>query len=190
MLDVGTASGEFLTVLRNHNMVAVGIEPDAERVATARRAGEDARLGRFTAETAAQFTEQFDLIAFRECFYYIDDHRAALDAVKKLLAPGGCVYFKSHVPTSPYYWRGIPKSARIGPACTRFMNKRELVALLDAEGFEVIATRRIMLAAAAAIQAWNLPTAFAAVARPFLERGMRFLPPDRVMIVARRRASR
>ena len=195
-LDIGAATGDFLTFLRSHGMTGMGIDPNPERVAAARQAGENVRLGKFTRETASQFAvHSFDLISFRESFYYIDDQEWALETARWLLAPGGAVYIKSHVPNSPYYWGGIDKMRRVGPACTRFLTKRQMVDLLKAHDFRITGTDRISLSAQHAAEAWGMSHAAInwllqiRLVRGPCERLMRFLPPDRVMIMATRKVS-
>lgn len=185
LLDVGAATGDFLMFVRGLGMTGVGIDPDPARVAEARAAGEDVRLGRLTAKTPSQFPpHSFDLVSFRESLYYMDNHDEAFDAAKALLAPKGAVYIKSHVPESPYYWRGIPKLQRVGPSCTWFLTQKETVTLLNRHGFKIVGTRRMSLSAESAVRAWRMPDIASKLMLPLLQRCMRFLPPDRVLIVA------
>jgi len=88
VLDVGTASGLFLEVLRDERVRGVGIEALEGFYAEAHReSGLDVRYG--TLESLAFDAESFGAVTFWDCLEHVIDPAAALDQSRELLVPGG-----------------------------------------------------------------------------------------------------
>lgn len=97
VLDVGTAEGTFVTGLAQAGARAVGLEPIASLAAHARSHGLDVRTARFEPGGLPPdlLDEPFDLVCFRECWYYLPDLPEAFALLRRLLAPDGAVYVKA-----------------------------------------------------------------------------------------------
>jgi SAM-dependent methyltransferase len=87
LLDVGCAHGWFLEAARQRGHDAVGIEPDKQMAAIARRAGHDVRVGLFPDVLAE--SETYDAISFNDVFEHIPDVDAAAKAVRAHLKDDG-----------------------------------------------------------------------------------------------------
>jgi len=95
ILEVGCAEGGFLSVLREHNVDAVGVELEPDRVETARRRDPllQIEVGDITDSTlAAKWPQHFDLIVMRDVIEHVPERDAAFANLNRLLKPGGCLY--------------------------------------------------------------------------------------------------
>lgn len=86
-LDVGCGEGESSRRLRRHVREVVGIDRDAESIATARDRGDDIRfmVGDFMTEDLDQ---RFDVVTSVAMLHHVD-HVAALTRMAELVRPGG-----------------------------------------------------------------------------------------------------
>lgn len=106
ILEVGSGTGSNLALLSEFGQV-VGLEMSAEAIAFARAQGLEVpgkvqlHLGRCPEDLAA-FREPFDLICLFDVLEHIDDDRAALAALAKLLKPGGSLIIS--VPAYDWLW--------------------------------------------------------------------------------------
>jgi SAM-dependent methyltransferase len=87
LLDVGCAHGWFAEMAAARGFEVVGIEPDAEMAALARRQGIDVRRGLFPDILGPH--DRFDVIVFNDVFEHLPDVVAATRACHARLAPGG-----------------------------------------------------------------------------------------------------
>jgi SAM-dependent methyltransferase len=88
LLDVGTADGHFLEVMRERRWDVTGIEPGGSRPADDDR-GLDIRYAPFPEGTLDIPDEHFDVITAWAVFEHLDDPAAAFAECARLLRPGG-----------------------------------------------------------------------------------------------------
>lgn len=87
VLDVGCASGWFLTAAKARGAFVYGIEPQESHVVTARAAGLTVDHGFFPQDLADR--GPFDVIAFNDVFEHLPAPQQAIGDVEHLLKPGG-----------------------------------------------------------------------------------------------------
>lgn len=140
VLDVGAAEGTFVMGLAREGARAVGLEPLGPLAAFARRHGAEVWTGRFERETMPEALRQepFDLICFRESWYYLPDLTETFGLIRSLLAPTGSVYLKSLQGRSLYF-RVWPTRylTRYGPAVAGIPTPEALRYLFTTEGFGI-----------------------------------------------------
>lgn len=88
-LDVGCGEGRFCRMLAKENIPYIGIDPTEALVAKARERDPtgDYRLGR--AEELSFESDSFDLVVSYLTLIDIEDYKAALHEMARVLAPGG-----------------------------------------------------------------------------------------------------
>jgi 2-polyprenyl-3-methyl-5-hydroxy-6-metoxy-1,4-benzoquinol methylase len=134
LLDVGAATGTFLTVAQKAFAHAIGIEPDPITSAQARAAGLDVRTG-----TLADIDEAgFDAITMLHVIEHLDSPHAALRQTAELLTPQGAVLIET--PTIDNLWfRLAPRRWRqLIPDHYYFFSRATLEQLLRTCGLEPI----------------------------------------------------
>jgi SAM-dependent methyltransferase len=188
LLDVGAATGTFLSVAQQAFTQAIGIEPDPITSAQARAAGRDVRTG-----TLHDVEPPFDAITMLHVIEHLDSPHAALQRAHALLKPGGAVLIET--PTIDNLW------FRLAPARWRqlipdhyyFFSRRTLTVLLRRCGFEPVEYEKVSRVvsarfAADRLQRANLPGA-RAVGRTLHalraeQRTLRINPGDIMSVVA------
>ncbi|MCX6284020.1 MAG: class I SAM-dependent methyltransferase [Bacteroidetes bacterium] len=89
ILDIGCGTGEFLNFCKNRGLNAFGVELNSKpRETAARNFGLDIR------ETISDFNREnckFDCITLWHVLEHIHDLKGTMEAIKKILAPGGVV---------------------------------------------------------------------------------------------------
>lgn len=113
LCDVGCGAGALLSYAREHSIQAVGIEPDAGRVAEAKAAGLDARAG--TAEALPFADASFDLITFENALHHAADIARALSEAMRVTR-------RAVVIVDPWFDLSIP-SQRLGDRFERWLKK-------------------------------------------------------------------
>lgn len=154
VLDVGCAHGWFLDAARARGYRAAGIEPDANVFRSASARGLAVRQGLFPDVLSP--AERFDVIAFNDVFEHIPDARAVLAACGRHLnaegvlalnlpSSSGAIYRFARV-LSRLGWgsffdrlwqKGLPSPH------VHYFDPGNLKALLEANGFEVVASGRL-----------------------------------------------
>ena len=139
-LDVGTAEGTFVLGLERAGVKVIGLEPLAKLAAYARSYGLDVRTARFEPDAlpADLSKMRFDVICFRESFYYFFDLEETFQLLRILLAPGGHVYVKATQGQSLYFrlWRHNYLS-RYNPSVSGIPTPTALRRLFTEEGFRI-----------------------------------------------------
>lgn len=141
VLDVGCAEGSFLYALKEYGANPIGIEPVKKLAERGQQFGLKIRTGRFDLDGIPDDifkTRSIDLVCFRECLYYMPDLREIFDLLKKILAPSGGIYIKSHTPNSIYYMKFKDRSSRYGDYVAGMASRRTLNDILTKEGYEII----------------------------------------------------
>lgn len=113
LCDVGCGAGALLSFARARGIKAVGIEPDAGRVADAKAAGLDARTG--TAEALPLADHSFDLVTFENALHHVTD-------IGRALAEAMRVARRAIVIVDPWFDLSIP-SQRVGDRFERWLKK-------------------------------------------------------------------
>lgn len=140
VLDVGTAEGTFVMSLKEAGTRAIGLEPIGRLATFARSYGLDVRTARFDLASipADLFTEPFDLICFRECWYYLPDLQEVFDLLRALLAPGGYIYIKAAQGQSIYFRLWPTKYlSRYNPTVAGIPTPAAMRYIFREEGFHV-----------------------------------------------------
>jgi SAM-dependent methyltransferase len=110
ILDVGCGHG-ILTPLLNHLSYEsyLGVDLSAEAIRMATENYGDAR-NRFTVGDAESFQcdQDFDLIIFNECLYYLKDPRGLMATYTRLLRPGGHFLVSMYIsPANKEIWHKL-----------------------------------------------------------------------------------
>lgn len=145
ILEVGASSGDFLQFLMSKGFTrAVGIEPLQLLVDIAQSNNIDITRCLFSFEEIKRlFTPgSFDLLIFREVFYYFPDLDDVFRSIHYLLSPGGHIYIKNHSISSYYYMFGKNYLSRYGPGACSLTNIRTLKKILRHRGASIIWTCR------------------------------------------------
>jgi len=101
ILEAGCGPGGNLEMLKGFGQV-VAIEPDeASRAYASERAGVDVRHG-LLPQSIPDFGKAFDLIACLDVIEHVPDDAGAVDALGKMLKPGG--YLFTTVPAYRWMW--------------------------------------------------------------------------------------
>jgi 2-polyprenyl-3-methyl-5-hydroxy-6-metoxy-1,4-benzoquinol methylase len=141
LLDYGAGGGAFLRLARARGWDVRGYEPGRQGLEVCRAAGLDV-TDRLDALPAAHF----GMVTLHHVFEHLEDHAAALDAVRRLLAPGGRLFIE--VPNvgslrarlSPQAMSrrfGFDERHRAFPVHLSYFNSKTLRRLLARLGWEV-----------------------------------------------------
>lgn len=135
ILDVGCGNGEFLMIAADLGYCAVGLDPDPEAVAKARRRGLDVRCARVPG--SGEVPQSFDHIFLNHVLEHLHDPAGALREARSLLAPGGRLWLSTPNIGSAglarfgRHWRGLEP-----PRHLALFDARRLAEALAAAGFE------------------------------------------------------
>ena len=141
LLDIGCGNGDFLVNVQEAGWVVSGLEPDPKAAAAARQRGLHVALG--TVDVLANESNSFDAITLSHVIEHVHEPSQLLQAVRRLLKPGGVAYIDTPNIDSRgahYFgknWRGLEP-----PRHLVLFNPASLIALLSASGFEDIQTKR------------------------------------------------
>lgn len=105
LLDVGTADGHFLEVMREKGWRVAGVEPGGSRPERDDR-GLDIRYAPFPSGTADIAAGSFDVITAWAVFEHLHDPAGAFAECARLLAPGGRLVIQ--VPNLDSVWARLP----------------------------------------------------------------------------------
>jgi SAM-dependent methyltransferase len=138
LLDVGAATGTFLTVAEEAFAEAIGIEPDPITSAQARAGGLDVRTG-----TLDDVEPAFDAITMLHVIEHLDSPRAALQRVQALLRPGGAVLIET--PTTDSRWWKLARSRwrQLIPDHYFFFSRATLERLLRESGLQPVEHEKV-----------------------------------------------
>jgi len=96
-LDVGCGNGlATLHVADALNLRAVGVDVDPAQIDLARRAAGDRTDVSFVTASVTRLpfaTAEFDIVFTNKAMHHVPEWRAALDEIKRVVAPGGYVVF-------------------------------------------------------------------------------------------------
>jgi 2-polyprenyl-3-methyl-5-hydroxy-6-metoxy-1,4-benzoquinol methylase len=141
LLDVGCGAGVLLEAASPRWQVA-GVEPSAWAAAEARRTlGAEVFEG--SLESAKLPDAGFDVVTMLDVIEHVPSPRQALAEVKRILKPGGAVFILTPDIGAPMarlmgrWWWGLR------PAHLYYFSRTTLVNMLEREGFEVKARRRV-----------------------------------------------
>lgn len=145
LLDIGCGNGDFLVNAREAGWLVSGVEPDPKAAHAAQHRGIDVSVG--TIDLLASRSNYFDAITLSHVIEHVHEPKKLLQAVQRLLKPGGIVYIdtpniQSHGASEfKQNWRGIET-----PRHLVIFNPASLMALLCAIGYEDIAIKRLSAA--------------------------------------------
>lgn len=88
-LNLGCGRGIMETLLQRPRDMAVGLDPDPESLQDARALNAHQTWLRFEQGSLFTYGGQWDLVVMSEVLEHLEDEQGALQAVQRLLAPGG-----------------------------------------------------------------------------------------------------
>lgn len=141
ILDVGCGNGEFLSNAHEAGWEVTGLDPDPQAVAAAEQRGLNVSVG--SIESLNNISDSFDAITLSHVLEHVHEPRQLIQAIHRLLKPGGSVYIDTPNMGSKgarYWgrnWRGIE-----APRHLVLFSLAGLVELLKASGFEQIEIKR------------------------------------------------
>lgn len=141
LLDIGCGNGSFLVSAREAGWQVSGVEPDPKAADAARQCGLDVTVG--TVDLLAGESDCFDAITLSHVIEHVHEPKQLLQAVRRLLKPGGIVYIdtpntQSHgAAIFKKNWRGLET-----PRHLVLFNPASLTDLLCATGFSDIKMER------------------------------------------------
>jgi len=139
LLDVGAATGTFLTVAQKAFAHAIGIEPDPITSAQARAAGLDVRTG-----TLADIEQTgFDAITMLHVIEHLDSPHAALRQTANLLTPGGALLIETPSIDNVWFKLAPRRWRQLIPDHYYFFSRSTLEQLLRASGLEPVEHQKI-----------------------------------------------
>lgn len=129
VLEIGCGAGLGLPVLKRYAKNAVGGEYSAENIELLKKAGNDiCPLLRLDAHKLPFGESSFDCVVAMAMVYYLD-LPAFVAEVKRVLKPGGVLFFDSSNKDMPGFWPS--------PYIRRYYSVPELADLLEGIGYEV-----------------------------------------------------
>jgi SAM-dependent methyltransferase len=134
LLDIGCGNGNFLVSASEAGWQVSGIEPDPKAATAARQRGVDVTVG--TVDLLASESNCFDAITVSHVIEHVHEPKQLLQAVQRLLKPGGIVYIdtpniQSHgAKLFRQNWRGLET-----PRHLVLFNPASLKGLLASTGF-------------------------------------------------------
>jgi ubiquinone/menaquinone biosynthesis C-methylase UbiE len=117
LCDIGCGDGTLVAHARTLGIAAVGIEPDAARIAGGRAAGLDLREG--TAEALPFPDDSFDVVTFENSLHHVGE-------IGRALAESMRVTRRAVVVIDPWFDRSIP-SQRVGDRLERWSKKLDRI---------------------------------------------------------------
>ena len=141
LLDIGCGNGDFLVTARKAGWEVSGVEPDPKAAIAAGKQGVDVTLG--TVDLLANQSNCFDAITLSHVIEHVHEPKKLLEAVQRLLKPGGVVSIdtpniQSHGATLyKKSWRGIE-----APRHLVLFNSTSLSELLNEMGFSNVNLKR------------------------------------------------
>jgi 2-polyprenyl-3-methyl-5-hydroxy-6-metoxy-1,4-benzoquinol methylase len=134
LLDIGCGNGDFLLSAREAGWQVSGLEPDPKAAEVARQRGVDVTVGAI--DLLADASDCFDVVTISHVIEHVHDPKQLLQAVHRLLKPGGMVYIDTPNIQSngaalfKENWRGLET-----PRHLVLFNTTNLTGLLSATGF-------------------------------------------------------
>lgn len=141
LLDIGCGNGDFLVHAQEAGWLVCGLEPDPKAAATTRQRGLEVLVG--TVDLLASESSCFDAITLSHVIEHVHEPRQLLQAVYRLLKPGGIVYIEtpniqSHgAQLFGKNWRGLET-----PRHLVLFNPTSLKDMLFVTGFDDIRLKR------------------------------------------------
>lgn len=141
LLDIGCGNGDFLLNAREAGWDVAGIDPDPKAVAVATQRGLDVSVG--SVESLTGRSGCYDAITLSHVLEHVHDPRLVVQAIHRLLKPGGVIYVDTPNIESRgaqfwgKNWRGLET-----PRHLVLFSLEGLVGLLKAVGFENLKIKR------------------------------------------------
>ncbi len=155
-LDVGCASGAFLTIMSRRGWRVTGVEPSTELAELARAGGHDVRHG--VLETQGFCDNRFDLVSLLHVIEHVPRPLELLNEIARVTRPGGHLILAT--PLAETLTNLAVGGAYFDqPDHLFFFSLTLLCSCLEACGFEVIAYRTIRDAARDhwQLRSWQIP---------------------------------
>jgi SAM-dependent methyltransferase len=144
VLDVGTATGAFLSAMRDAGFASVhGIEPSPSAVAVARDAGLDVEVGDLDVAVRRQTT--FGVISYVAVLEHVGSPRDEIRKLRAILEPDGFL-FVSVPDATAFVDRVETPFQEFSVEHINFFTLASLDNVLGCEGFERVAARHLELA--------------------------------------------
>ena len=137
LLDVGAATGAFLSIAANAGWQVEGVEISNYAASAARQKGLNVHAGEL--ENAPLAVSSFDAITMWDVFEHVRSPRATLDKVCHLLKPNGLLVINTPDAGSLHaHLRGNKWPLIIPPEHTYLFNRNNIARLLAEQGFAVV----------------------------------------------------
>lgn len=134
LLDIGCGNGSFLVIAREAGWQVSGLEPDPKAADAAQQRDLDVTVG--TVDLLASESDCFDVITLSHVIEHVHEPKQLLQAVHRLLKPGGMIYIDTPNIQSngaalfQKNWRGLET-----PRHLVLFNLSSLMDLLSTTGF-------------------------------------------------------
>lgn len=144
MLDVGSATGVFLSVLKKHHIAGVGVDVSLDAVSFCKKQGLEAYQGTLSmVARQKKWRGRFDAIVACQIIEHESDPFTFFTTVKKLLKPNGIVVLTT--PNHDVWWRMLMGGKWIGyrhPEHLFFFTPDTLSLLMGKAGLSVFLVRK------------------------------------------------
>jgi 2-polyprenyl-3-methyl-5-hydroxy-6-metoxy-1,4-benzoquinol methylase len=136
LLDVGCYAGIFLEIVQGHGWEAWGVEPSHWAAEEARRRGLNVRTG--TLASTNLLPESFDAVTMWDVIEHVDDPKADLRRINRLLKPGGIVCIHTIDIESPLSRLLGPRWPWLMEMHIYYFSRRTMARMLQDTGFQVV----------------------------------------------------
>jgi len=150
VLEVGCGAGRFLRAVRaaRPGLVLVGADVSRSALAMLASIASDIETRLATPYALPARDGEFDAVLLLDVLEHLEDPAGMLTEIRRVLVPGGVLH--AHVPCEGdprSLWRWLPGQRGAGAWKRRFgghvqrFRRRELLALIEAAGFEILRVR-------------------------------------------------
>lgn len=135
ILDVGFGRGELLQYLKSKQFTCLsGMDPSEESVRLLEKRGINSFCGSLQADIPEKYYHKYDFVILRDVLEHLFLPSQALQNIKKLLAPSGCLILRLPLFDDLSQYK-LPMVNIINQEHINFFSVRSLRSLMEANGF-------------------------------------------------------